>query len=894
MGSRIKDVYIVHHSHTDIGYTDLQEQIVYNQVNNIRNVVSIIKNGCETGSQEKDFKWNCETYFCVEQFLKSASEVEKADFFELVRKGNIGISATYLNGTDLTDVSMLNRKTSEMQEIFTAHQWPVKVAMNADINGISLGARDVLLNNGVEFLFTNIHTHHGMYPLYQNQTPYFWENEAGKRLLVWSGEHYNLGNALGIVFNKNVNYMTESYFGRGGTDEASGVQQSRKKECSGADKSVRARQSEQQDSSVVYAVPDAALESLRDKLGSSIAEYEESGYPYDFYITSVSGVFSDNAPANPAVIATVNAFNRRFGEEVALHMVTLQELYDLIREKTADAPVYRGAMNDWWGNGVGSTPYAVKHYKEALRLSHLCDRLEEKTGVRNEALAEEGARNALLYAEHTWGHSATITNPYDTMVTNLDIRKTSYAARAHEAAAMRKNEQCHLLGDILRYYNDSGEVKIVSTSSRKGVFPVEFYVETGRLPAVKVTDKMTGEELKVQLSSHPRGVLISFLAEFEPGEEKLFAYEEVPAPEQGLYTRTAWIGSERVRDIVNDYDRESYKLPYGLENDWFRISWKVGEGITSFYNKKSATEMLKPGRGEGDSLENFFTPVYENTEIRKGVYAERARLGRNIRGLHAEQYQGDLKDILILDHGPVFDRTELVFDLEGTRHSSVIIKMYRQLPRIEFTYRIAKTLSEDIESIYLPLSLNLPGSELHIHNGGVAMRPGIDQIPGSNMEYYIADEGLLYQNGNEGILINTLDTPLLYMGEMESHPILLCNTTESGHPVKEHGMESGHSVKEHGIGSGHSVKEHGMGSVHSAEEHGIGDGRSVEERIIEENNRRPIYSWIMNNTWETNFKMDLSGFGEFRYMLELQEGTLEENLTRLSENDLGMVSFITG
>ena len=38
-----------------------------------------------------------------------------------------------------------------------------------------------------------------MYPLYQNQKPYFWENEDGKRLLVWSGEHYNLGNALGIV-----------------------------------------------------------------------------------------------------------------------------------------------------------------------------------------------------------------------------------------------------------------------------------------------------------------------------------------------------------------------------------------------------------------------------------------------------------------------------------------------------------------------------------------------------------------------------------------------------------------------------------------------------------------------------------------------------------------------
>ena len=65
--------------------------------------------------------------------------------------------------------------------------------------------RDVFIRNGIEFLFTNIHTHHGMYPLYQNQKPYFWENDNGEKLLVWSGEHYNLGNALGIVFNKNMN-----------------------------------------------------------------------------------------------------------------------------------------------------------------------------------------------------------------------------------------------------------------------------------------------------------------------------------------------------------------------------------------------------------------------------------------------------------------------------------------------------------------------------------------------------------------------------------------------------------------------------------------------------------------------------------------------------------------
>lgn len=574
------------------------------------------------------------------------------------------------------------------------------------------------------------------------------------------------------------------------------------------------------------------LENLHTNLSASIKEYEENGYPYDFYITSVSGVFSDNAPINPAIADTVALFNEKYGEEVTMHMVTLQELYERIRDKVQDAPVYRGAINDWWGNGVGSTPYAVKHYKEAVRLNRICDRLEEKTGVHNEELIQAYGDNSLLYAEHTWGHSATVTNPYDTMVTNLDMRKTSYASKAHEAAAMRKNEQCHKLGDILRYYNLSGKVKAVSTSHAKRIFPVEFYVETMSLPAVKVTDDKTKQEMEVQLSAHPRGVLVSFLAEFEPMEEKTFTYEEQPAPSQTLFTRTAWVGAERVRDIVNTYDPESYKLPYGLENDFFQIKWKVGEGITSFYNKKAEIEMCKSG------LETFFTPVYERTEIRKGVYEERRLIGRNIRGLHAEQYQGDLTDVKILDHGPVFTKVELIFTLEGTYHSSVVIKMYRHLPKIEFSYRVAKTLSEDIESLYLPLSLNLPDAEVMIQNGGVTMRPGIDQLPGTNMEYYIADEGLVYRTKDQTILVNTFDTPLLYMGEMESHPILLCDNKE-------------------------------------------------------ENNKRSVYSWIMNNTWETNFKMDLSGFSEFRYGVEIvEQETAEKDMESLSDNDKGVVTFI--
>ncbi len=41
MAHSIRTVYVVHHSHTDIGYTDLQERVVYNQVDYIRTVLGL-------------------------------------------------------------------------------------------------------------------------------------------------------------------------------------------------------------------------------------------------------------------------------------------------------------------------------------------------------------------------------------------------------------------------------------------------------------------------------------------------------------------------------------------------------------------------------------------------------------------------------------------------------------------------------------------------------------------------------------------------------------------------------------------------------------------------------------------------------------------------------------
>ena len=52
MAHKIREVYIVHHSHTDVGYTDLQEQVIYNQTNNIRRAVELISEGLGRNQSE--------------------------------------------------------------------------------------------------------------------------------------------------------------------------------------------------------------------------------------------------------------------------------------------------------------------------------------------------------------------------------------------------------------------------------------------------------------------------------------------------------------------------------------------------------------------------------------------------------------------------------------------------------------------------------------------------------------------------------------------------------------------------------------------------------------------------------------------------------------------------
>lgn len=101
----IRTVYVVHHSHTDIGYTDLQEHVIALQVDYIRSALRLMQDDANA-----DFRWNCETLYCVEEFFRTATPEEQEQFLALAAEGRLGLSANYLNFTDLLDCGIFARR----------------------------------------------------------------------------------------------------------------------------------------------------------------------------------------------------------------------------------------------------------------------------------------------------------------------------------------------------------------------------------------------------------------------------------------------------------------------------------------------------------------------------------------------------------------------------------------------------------------------------------------------------------------------------------------------------------------------------------------------------------------------------------------------------------------
>jgi hypothetical protein len=92
-------VYLLPHSHVDIGYTHLQTDVERAQW---RYLEMALETARRTASHPPgaQFKWNVEVLWAVDSYLRQATPAQQQAFFDAVKAGQIGLQALY--GNELT------------------------------------------------------------------------------------------------------------------------------------------------------------------------------------------------------------------------------------------------------------------------------------------------------------------------------------------------------------------------------------------------------------------------------------------------------------------------------------------------------------------------------------------------------------------------------------------------------------------------------------------------------------------------------------------------------------------------------------------------------------------------------------------------------------------------
>ena len=194
-------IFLVYHSHIDIGYTERQEKIAVYQADFIKQAVDFALSDAQKSRDEKNsFKFTAEGFWAVENYLKREKEKGLEKLLRAVRTGRFELTAGYLHFAELLNYKNLSRSLDYCREFCLKNGIePPKVAVASDINGFSWGYADALIDHGAKYLITNINTHHGGAPFSRPLVPFYWTAPSGRKLLVWNGLTYHKANLLGLI-----------------------------------------------------------------------------------------------------------------------------------------------------------------------------------------------------------------------------------------------------------------------------------------------------------------------------------------------------------------------------------------------------------------------------------------------------------------------------------------------------------------------------------------------------------------------------------------------------------------------------------------------------------------------------------------------------------------------
>jgi len=350
---RIRDMWILPHSHVDIGYTHRQEEIIKLQIGNLDTSMKLARASAANPPGLR-FKWNPEAVWSLDHYLQRATPEQRTALLEAVRRGDVGVDALYGNmltglcrPEELAQCLAIGAQVSDLTGV------PLETASICDVPGYTWGIVPILAQAGVKYFAIgpnfadrvgNIH--------HWDDKPFYWKSQSGnERVLCWVVDNYH------------------------------------------------------------------HLGDLEKNVLDQIARLQSNGFPYStsfiFWVGTWPGGGVDNAPPDEKTVEKAQAWNARYAAPKVSIGLTREFFRDFEKKHGANVPEFAGDLTPYWEDGAGSTSRETAMNRgSGDRLAQAATLFAMRDPHAYPAARFVAAwKNVLLYSEHTWGAHCSISEP---------------------------------------------------------------------------------------------------------------------------------------------------------------------------------------------------------------------------------------------------------------------------------------------------------------------------------------------------------------------------------------------------------------------------------------------------------------------------------------------------
>lgn len=685
---KLQEIIVVPHSHTDLGFT--HDQPVVDELH--RRYLELALDWCDADAaapEGEGFCWTVEVCGMMAPWLRHAraADLDRLRFWQ--EKGRIEVAALPFHFTPLADEHDLREAFVWVRHLREEHGLRITSAMSCDVNGQPWSIVDVLLDHGIEGYSSAINTHFGRAPLARPNL-FLWQGPSGRTIRAFNGFPYGMAGKLGL--------------------------------CSGS--------------------PDGFATNWLPRLE---ARLESSGWPLPVIMIQSVHPFGDNAGPHRAPMDFARAWNAAGGIP-RITIGTPRTWWQRVQEHSARLETMRGDCTDFWNFGCLSTARdlaAHRRVRVTLRQADAVAEILQSRGLPAPRSHREFRARAwadhLRWMEHTWTADCGAEAPLAEDVAAQSAQKAALVYNARALALLMRRDA---LRDLADAQSGDGELLLVNP-----------------LPWPRTIAGLVNPGV-----AHPRGEPGDALAgcHFQDRKNNLdpLDLEDVPEmpwkqyPEHALPpTAVSAMGSVLIpRAVLLEQIRTS-PLPSKevLENEFFRILPCEGRpGIQSLIGLQTGREWVEaaasPWSFHQVVRESLAPPAADDKrwardrifhmdwgadaiEIPSGWHTDWPAVREGVDEL-VERHA--LRSPLGLH---LIDWLRFAGRERGLRQE---VFLPHHAAWIEFRTRLLMPPDPEPMAHYVVFPFALDKAVTRVDLGGIVMRPGADQIPGTCHDYFTA------------------------------------------------------------------------------------------------------------------------------------------------------------